>query len=217
MSAMASQNNRRLDGLLNRLFRRNSKKYQSSALLAFVEGIQRWLVNSPYEGPITRKIFLFDDIIMLRISPRESTGRFCSNLTFSALTSPFGWQQIILTPGSLIPWYMFTSKLVHALVWNSTWLCVFNHRIIRYFISRYRMNSWWIHLMSSVGSARDNSEKRIWSGRTRVEKDTYWRRYGSIQYAIHHLYEVLWIFFTVDQTFETPLIWDAIALIMTSL
>ena len=39
-------------------------KYQSSASLAFVWGIQRWPVNSPHKGPVTRKIFLFDDVIM---------------------------------------------------------------------------------------------------------------------------------------------------------
>ena len=46
------------------LFRR--KKYQSSALLAFVRGIHRWPVNSPHKGPVTQKMFLFDDVIMER-------------------------------------------------------------------------------------------------------------------------------------------------------
>ena len=43
------------DCLLNRLFRRRSKKHRSSASLAFVWGIQRWPVNSPQKGPVTRK------------------------------------------------------------------------------------------------------------------------------------------------------------------
>ena len=33
------------------------KKHQSSASLVFVRGIHRWPVNSPYKGPVTRKIF----------------------------------------------------------------------------------------------------------------------------------------------------------------
>ena len=37
---------------------------QSSASLAFVRGIHCWLVNSPHGGPVTRIIFLFDDVIM---------------------------------------------------------------------------------------------------------------------------------------------------------
>ena len=37
---------------------------QSSASLAFVRGIHRWSVNSPHKGPVTRKMFSFDDVIM---------------------------------------------------------------------------------------------------------------------------------------------------------
>ena len=50
--------------LLNRLFRRSSKKYQSSASLAFVRGIHRWPVKSPHKGTVTRKMFPFHDVIM---------------------------------------------------------------------------------------------------------------------------------------------------------
>ena len=51
--------------LLNRLlFRRRSRKHQSSASQAFVRGIHRWPVNSPHKGPVTRKMFPFEDVIM---------------------------------------------------------------------------------------------------------------------------------------------------------
>ena len=40
------------------------RKHQSSALLPFVRGIHRWPVNSPHKGPVTRKMFPFDDVIM---------------------------------------------------------------------------------------------------------------------------------------------------------
>ena len=52
------------DCLLNRLFRRRSKKHQSSASLAFVRGIHRGPGNSPHKWPVMRKIFPFDDVIM---------------------------------------------------------------------------------------------------------------------------------------------------------
>ena len=39
-------------------------KHQSSASLAFVRIIHRWPVNSPHKGPVTRKMFPFDDVIM---------------------------------------------------------------------------------------------------------------------------------------------------------
>ena len=40
------------------------KKTSNSASLAFVRGIHRLPVNSPYKGPGTRKIFPFDDVII---------------------------------------------------------------------------------------------------------------------------------------------------------
>ena len=43
----------------------DQRKYQSSASLAFVRGIHRWPVNSPHKGPVTRKMFPFDDVIMI--------------------------------------------------------------------------------------------------------------------------------------------------------
>ena len=39
-------------------------KHQSSPSLAFIRGIHRWPVNSPHKGPVTRKMFLFDDVII---------------------------------------------------------------------------------------------------------------------------------------------------------
>ena len=56
-------NHQRHDCLLNRSFRRRSKK-KSSASLAFVRGIHRWSMNSPHKWPVTRKMFAFDDVIM---------------------------------------------------------------------------------------------------------------------------------------------------------
>ena len=44
----------------------DQRKYQSSTSLAFVLGIHRWPVNSPHKGPVTRKMFPFDDVIMWR-------------------------------------------------------------------------------------------------------------------------------------------------------
>ena len=42
----------------------DQRKHQSSASLAFVQGIHRWPVNSPHKGPVTRKMIPFDDVIM---------------------------------------------------------------------------------------------------------------------------------------------------------
>ena len=42
----------------------DQRKYQSSTSLAFVRRIHRGPVNSPHKGPVTRKMFPFDDVIM---------------------------------------------------------------------------------------------------------------------------------------------------------
>ena len=44
----------------------DQRKHQSSASLAFVRGIHRRPLNSPHKGPVTRKMFPFDDVIMYR-------------------------------------------------------------------------------------------------------------------------------------------------------
>ena len=43
----------------------DQRKHQSSASLAFVWGIHRGPVNSPHKRPVTRKMFPFDDVIMI--------------------------------------------------------------------------------------------------------------------------------------------------------
>ena len=42
----------------------DQRKHQSFTSLAFLMGIHRWPVNSPHKGPVTRKMFPFDDVIM---------------------------------------------------------------------------------------------------------------------------------------------------------
>ena len=46
----------------------DQRKHQSSASVVFVRGIHRSPVNSPHKGPVTRKMFPFDDVIMKSLS-----------------------------------------------------------------------------------------------------------------------------------------------------
>ena len=41
----------------------DQRNHQSSASLAFLRGSHRWPVNSSHKGPVTRKMFPFDDFI----------------------------------------------------------------------------------------------------------------------------------------------------------
>ena len=68
--------------LLDRLFGADQRKHQSSASLALVWGP----VNCPHKWPVTRKMFPFDDVIMvvlplLNSSPR-AVHRICFKLTW---------------------------------------------------------------------------------------------------------------------------------------
>ena len=40
------------------------RKHQSSTSLDFMRGFHRWPVDSPHKGPITRKMFPYQDVIM---------------------------------------------------------------------------------------------------------------------------------------------------------
>ena len=54
----------------------DQRKYQSSASLAFVWEIHRGSVNSPHKWPVTRKMFPFDDVIMLAIDCGISIAKY---------------------------------------------------------------------------------------------------------------------------------------------
>ena len=49
---------------LNRLFRRRSKKTSKLRVTGLCVGNSPGPVNSPHKGPVTRKMFPFDDVIM---------------------------------------------------------------------------------------------------------------------------------------------------------
>ena len=51
--------------LLNRLFRRRSKKTSKLYVTGLYAGTSPGPVNSPHKGPVTRKTFPFDDVIMI--------------------------------------------------------------------------------------------------------------------------------------------------------
>ena len=47
----------------------DQRKHPNSASLAFVRGIHRWPVNSSHKGPVARKKFSSDDVIMVKCWP----------------------------------------------------------------------------------------------------------------------------------------------------
>ena len=66
MSAMASQNTGISVVCPTVCSGADQSKHLSSASQAFARGIHWWPVVSPHKGPVTRKMFLFDDVIMIK-------------------------------------------------------------------------------------------------------------------------------------------------------
>ena len=64
MSTMASQITSLTIDYPNVYPRHRSKKTLKVSVLAFVRGFHRWPVKSPHKGPVMRKMFPFDDVIM---------------------------------------------------------------------------------------------------------------------------------------------------------
>ena len=61
-------NHQPYDCLLNRLFRRRSKRTSKLRVTGLCAGKLPGPVNSPHKGPATRKMFPFDDVIMISIT-----------------------------------------------------------------------------------------------------------------------------------------------------
>ena len=57
--------------LLNRLFRRKSKRTSKLRVTGLCVGNSRGPVNSPHKGPVTQKMFPFDDVIILNVICHE--------------------------------------------------------------------------------------------------------------------------------------------------
>ena len=77
----------------------DQNKHQSSASLAFVRGIHRGPMNSPHKWPVTRKMFPFDDVIMLATRGRVTVDlKTYAILNFVGTSVPFTFAHDIATP-----------------------------------------------------------------------------------------------------------------------
>ena len=78
----------------------DQRKRQSSASLAFVRGIHWSPVDSPHKGPLTRKMFPFDDVNMNMIGAcvQDRCQRFITN-NFISSNADLCW--VFLVPSNL--------------------------------------------------------------------------------------------------------------------
>ena len=112
----------------------DQRKHQSFASLAFVRGIHQWLVNFLHKGPVTRKIFPFDDIIMSTFD----------NIIYMGPDTPFHWQNVVV----ILQW-SYTSKF-------SRFLCVWHSMVLQWWIWKKKI------LWSIQHCVQCNRHKGIW-------------------------------------------------------
>ena len=90
------------DCLLNRLFGRRSKKISKLRVTGFCAGIHRRPVNSPHKWPVTRKIFPFDDVIMIWSEPTMIAIELCIKFSLAGK-----WIEVWLT----VMWWIRVSTM----------------------------------------------------------------------------------------------------------
>ena len=92
--------------LLNRLFRRRSKKTSKLRVTGLCVGNSPRPVNSPHKGPVTRKMFPFDDVIMVsgvlcqKQVPRAGTSNYIPQILWDVITFPCPWYLLLAQQSS---------------------------------------------------------------------------------------------------------------------
>ena len=85
----------------------DQRKHQSSAWLAFVRGIHRYLDNSPHKWPITRNMFPFDDIIIISLYAHE---QFVSVYSLELYLEKYPQQELPSASVKPAIWHFITVK-----------------------------------------------------------------------------------------------------------
>ena len=124
----------------------DQRNNQSCGSLAFVRGIHRGPVNSPHKWPVTRKMFPFDDVIMigngwcmLWISHLRLTMYDLTPRTFSlvCVLACFSWNSNIH-----FIWLHYVEKLTYRCWWTISWTRFFS-KSFQYFPSYLWDKTYW--------------------------------------------------------------------------
>ena len=101
----------------------DQRKHQSSAPLAVMGGINHWPVDSPQKGPVTRKMFPFDDVSIH--FPRQPSS-VCVEIPATAL-SRVTWAHMILS-----------SRILRCptTTWSTYHMCIWIHYVNVIFVVR---------------------------------------------------------------------------------
>ena len=144
MSAVVS-NHDRFDCLLMRLFRRRSKKTSKLRVSGLFEGNSP--VNSPHKKPVTRKLFLLDDVIMVIYFLWYRMGKWIRCQYYGR------WWSGSLAPGyqqpQCCPTYTNTPpvSVVKSLSGKYTTTLII---LVLFNFSILRNQCWWLSVISSI-------------------------------------------------------------------
>ena len=119
----------------------DQRKHQSSASLAFVQGIHRGPVNSPHKWPVTRKMLSFDDVIMsvatVALFPyymgRERRWpRWIKKALHIGIKRMWYLEPVDgISHHQEKAWWYFIFTMISQLHRNKLAMCVFHHRFCR--------------------------------------------------------------------------------------
>ena len=146
-------NHQRLCCLLDRLFRRRSKKPSKLRVTGLcVRGTHRWPVNSPHKGSVTRTKIPFDDVIMANWRSRSVTVSFtCArNVVFQRkINFCVDVERIVYFPYVWLCFICFLFKITHI---HIRFVCV-------YFEFTLLSSTWWTQ--NGFKSARREDENLL--------------------------------------------------------
>ena len=139
----------------------DQRKHQSSASLAFVRGIHRGPVNSPHKWPITRKMFPFDDVIMIW---QHSISLSCTHIFWHSWIS----KQTTLS-GPMMTQFCDVYMRRHA----SEKFCILVQILLK-FVLRFQL--------TASGSGNDLAPNRRQAVTSWTDTDTdHWRIYAALR------------------------------------
>ena len=107
--------------LLNRLFRRRSKKTSKLRVTGLCAGNSPGPVNSPHKWPVTRKMFPFDDVIMRYLCLLWSFELFVMSCKMSSLNGPrhhLLLNMVAACPAFVLPWWNNYMHLRNISCWH---------------------------------------------------------------------------------------------------
>ena len=126
----------------------DQRNHQSPASLAFVRVIHRRPVNSPHKGPVTQKMFPFDDVIMRKLTfdltlHRTSLFLFKSNILLQLKTALH--PQLTHLTNPIMYWKMshnapFCDRNVHICAHLCKKLCIVGSGFILVFVQHVYMH-----------------------------------------------------------------------------